>query len=119
MFDNDEDSENPNMPVSAGTAASRPLDISDIGQEALRLLGDYVPRHFTDKKAAEAWAAEQVRLLMLADQTDNKDFLRDYPRALILLAKAEGVEITRGKERLIQDRFLIIGRLILRIITKI
>ena len=98
---------------------NRGYDLSDIGKEALQLLEDYVPVKYLDTDKAEAWAAKQVQLLMTADAEGDVEFIRDYPKALSLLAKAEGVEIARGKERLIQNRFILIARLALRILIKV
>lgn len=94
------------------------LDWSDVADDALQLLREYVPiKEALDPKAAKAWAEEQLRLLAIADLQGDTDFLRNYPRALAVLADSQGVVVARGREELIRDRFIIIARLALRILS--
>lgn len=113
MFDDDPIESLPEEPRTPN------FDFSDMGKEALQLIKEYIPVHRFDKEKSEAWAAEQLRLLALAEQEGDTDFIRDYPRSMILLAKAEGVEIKRGQERLLRDRFLLLTRLVIRIVAKV
>lgn len=90
----------------------------DVADEALSLVQDYVSVPARTDELYE-WVGEQLRLLAIADAQGDTDFIRDYPRAVALVAKSKAVRIARGREALVRDRFVLVTRLALRVLSAV